>query len=426
MFTTSCKKKDVPPTVPTLSTTAVTEVNTNTNTAKSGGTINGDGGAEITITGVCYSKTAQTPTISNDKIESEVTAGSFIVELTNIDPGSTYYVRAYATNSAGTGYGDVVTFTTGNGAPKANDVAITGITKVLEKLTAGYTYFDFENDPESGSTYQWYRANDAQGSGEVAISGSTTSTYDLLAADEFKYLRVGVVARSSAGTMVGVETKSAFVGPIAAPATTVNFTYDGKSVTYGILVSSGTGRRWLDRNLGAPNTPTAYNDFANYGDLFQWGRLADGHQKVIRGGTEIATGTATTSTLATSDIPGHATFILGSASSPYDWRNPSNSNLWQGVNGVNNPCPTGWRLPTSAEWDAENISSVETGYAQLKITFGGQRSGESGVINSLFSGDYWTSNYGAIYNEIRVFENGFSYLSGSPRSAGKSVRCIKD
>ncbi len=282
MFTTSCKKKDVPPTVPILATTAVTEVNTNTNTAKSGGTINGDGGAEITITGVCYSKTAQTPTISNDKVESDVTTGSFTVELTNIDPGSTYYVRAYATNSAGTGYGDVVTFTTGNGAPKANGVAITGSTKVLEKLTAGYTYFDFENDPESGSTYQWYRANDAQGSGEVSITGSTSSTYNLLAADEFKYIRVGVVAKSSVGTSTGSEVKSAFVGPIAAPATTVTFTYDGQSVTYGIITSSTTGRRWLDRNLGATSTPTAYNDFANYGDLFQWGRFSDGRQKIKR------------------------------------------------------------------------------------------------------------------------------------------------
>ena len=40
----------------------------------------------------------------------------------------------------------------------------------------------------------------------------------------------------------------------------------------------------------------------------------------------------------------------------YDWRSPQNDNLWQGVNGINNPCPSGYRIPTEAELDAERLS----------------------------------------------------------------------
>ncbi len=40
----------------------------------------------------------------------------------------------------------------------------------------------------------------------------------------------------------------------------------------------------------------------------------------------------------------------------YDWRSPQNDNLWQGVNGINNPCPSGYRLPTEAELEAERLS----------------------------------------------------------------------
>jgi formylglycine-generating enzyme required for sulfatase activity len=59
--------------------------------------------------------------------------------------------------------------------------------------------------------------------------------------------------------------------------------------------------------------------------------------------------------------PEHGDFIIN-GSSPYDWRNPQNDNLWQGVSGTNNPCPSGYRLPTEAEWEAErqNWSSNNT------------------------------------------------------------------
>src|SRR5688572_8260071 len=94
------------------------------------------------------------------------------------------------------------------------------------------------------------------------------------------------------------------------------------------FTSPVTGRKWLDRNLGAPNTPSVYDDWTNKGYLFQWGRAADGHQLVIRaattGGTTAVNGTTTIR--SGNDNPGHALFVVTTAD-PFDWRNPSNDSL---------------------------------------------------------------------------------------------------
>jgi uncharacterized protein (TIGR02145 family) len=114
------------------------------------------------------------------------------------------------------------------------------------------------------------------------------------------------------------------------------------SLRYGTVSSAG-GRVWLDRNLGASRVATSMDDAQAYGDLYQWGRGADGHEK---------RNSPTTSTLSNSDTPGHGSFITVS-NYPYDWRSSRNDNLWQGVSGTNNPCPAGFRLPTASEWQTE-------------------------------------------------------------------------
>ena len=95
---------------PILTTTAITGI-TNTSST-SGGNITSDGGASITARGVVWS-TSTNPTITlTTKTSNGTGAGSFSSNLTNLTPKTTYYVRAYATNSAGTGYGNEITFTT--------------------------------------------------------------------------------------------------------------------------------------------------------------------------------------------------------------------------------------------------------------------------------------------------------------------------
>lgn len=100
-------------TIPVVTTTSATAI-TYTQAA-SGGDVSSDGGAAVTKRGVCWS-TNQNPTISNDTTLNGNGTGTFISTLTSLTPATTYYVRAYAINSVGVGYGNQITFTTTNPA----------------------------------------------------------------------------------------------------------------------------------------------------------------------------------------------------------------------------------------------------------------------------------------------------------------------
>ncbi len=94
--------------LPSVATAAVT--NNTGATANSGGNIANDGGAAVIARGICWS-TSQNPTISNNKTTNGTGTGSFTSSMTGLTQGTTYYVRAYATNSVGTGYGNQISFT---------------------------------------------------------------------------------------------------------------------------------------------------------------------------------------------------------------------------------------------------------------------------------------------------------------------------
>jgi len=201
---------------------------------------------------------------------------------------------------------------------------------------------------------------------------------------------------------------------------TVNFTYNGSSVTYGTVVSQA-GKCWMDRNLGASQVATVYNDPLAYGDLFQWGRLDDGHQD---------RSSATTTTLSDTDIPIDGNFIINPVT-PYDWRSTANNALWQGTSGINNPCPSGWRLPTLTEWNNEIAAGSWTdrnsAYASpLKLTIGGYRPYSTGVLKYVGSyGYYWSSTI-STNSRSYYFYNYTGTTSRIYRASGYSVRCIKD
>ena len=92
---------------PTLATTAAVSITRYA--ASAGGTITSNGGSVITASGICWSTTA-TPTISDSKTTDGATAGTFSSSITGLTAGTTYYVRAYATNAIGTGYGAAQSF----------------------------------------------------------------------------------------------------------------------------------------------------------------------------------------------------------------------------------------------------------------------------------------------------------------------------
>jgi uncharacterized protein (TIGR02145 family) len=123
LFSYSCKDDDNSPAptaqVPVLTTAVVSSITTTT--AKSGGNISSAGVSAVTARGVCWS-TAKNPTISNSKTTDGAGIGSFTSNISGLTDNTTYYLRAYATNSAGTGYGNSITFTTTGGSGNVNDI----------------------------------------------------------------------------------------------------------------------------------------------------------------------------------------------------------------------------------------------------------------------------------------------------------------
>lgn len=202
----------------------------------------------------------------------------------------------------------------------------------------------------------------------------------------------------------------------------ITFTYKGSEVTYGTVESQG--ECWMDRNLGALQVATDYDDSLAYGDLFQWGRLDDGHQKRDSG---------TTTTLSSIDDPGHSLFIK-LPDRIYDWRSPQNNNLWQGVSGINNPCPSGWRIPTSREWDTERLNWTSQNYNGAYVSPLRLPSAEDRFYNA--TPPYPGGPYGAYWSST-VDKGGTYFLSfygwnakvrgyDIDRASGLSVRCVKD
>jgi uncharacterized protein (TIGR02145 family) len=176
---------------------------------------------------------------------------------------------------------------------------------------------------------------------------------------------------------------------------------------------------WLDRNLGATQVASAYNDPSSYGDLFQWGRLIDGHQ--------FRTSTITND-LSDSDVPGHGNFIIAE-DDPYDWRNPQNNNLWQHPANINNPCPDGWNVPSLSQWQEATTgwtNRTDAFNSLLKLPAAGWRSESAGNLSNVGSwGNYWTTAVNATGARGVQFDT-FNFNTGTyARASGRSVRCLK-
>jgi uncharacterized protein (TIGR02145 family) len=109
----SCKKDDINPAptvnVPVLTTSSVSKITQVS--ATSGGNIISDGGSSIIVNGVCWSEDTL-PTVSDNTTSDGAGIGIYVSMLTGLRPNTTYYLKAYAVNSDGTGYGETKTFTT--------------------------------------------------------------------------------------------------------------------------------------------------------------------------------------------------------------------------------------------------------------------------------------------------------------------------
>ena len=127
------------PTINTLEASAIT-----ISSAQIGGDIISDGGLDITEKGICYSAVSSIPSVADTKIISSSSENPFTVTLTGLVNGTLYYARAYATNSAGTSYGELKSLTT----LSVPDVLVeTNNCNTLDGISALFTYWQ-------GSGYQ--------------------------------------------------------------------------------------------------------------------------------------------------------------------------------------------------------------------------------------------------------------------------------
>ncbi|MEX1014348.1 MAG: hypothetical protein WDZ80_04275 [Candidatus Paceibacterota bacterium] len=257
--------------------------------------------------------------------------------------------------------------------------------------------------------------------GTTAGSGLGSFTTNLRNLNRNTRYYVRSYAINSVGTVYGEELEFTTLNPIDNTTKVVDVT------------NPITGRTWMDRNLGASRAAVSSTDAQSYGDLYQWGRATDGHQITNRFDGDGKTTSGITTTRSSSDLPLHGNFILVPfQDNTFDWRRPQNDNLWQGVNGINNPCPSGYRLPTEAEWNAERQSWSSNDVAgalasPLKLPLSGFRSNVLDWISSVgSSGRYSSSAVSGANTRDMYLTSTSAFMRTRSRSFGLAVRCIKD
>jgi uncharacterized protein (TIGR02145 family) len=307
--------------------------------------------------------------------------------ISALNCGSANIIGNLYQNTIASGVSASIPYTGGNGGPyAAQSINSTGVAGLTANLSAGY----FANGSGSVSFNI---------SGTPSVAGTATFAVNLGGQSCNLTLSVGAGQVFCAGVTMVVD-----------------------------VTNPTTGKTWMDRNLGASRAATSSTDSLAYGDLYQWGRGNDGHQ--CRNST-------TTDILSITDQAGNANFILA-PNTPYDWRSPQNTNLWQGVNGVNNPCPNGYRIPTDTELNNERLSwvqapinstntSVGAFASPLKLPLAGYRGSSNGTLNNVgIYGNYWSRTISATLSRYLDFGSNYGYMINSNRADGLSVRCIKD
>jgi uncharacterized protein (TIGR02145 family) len=297
--------------------------------------------------------------------------------------------------------------------------------------------------PIGQSSYAWYKDN-------VVIPSATTNTYTPTASGVYKVTVTNgsststsstttlyECGRTADGSMVVVEGSSTLISRDGSKNIGKGVDNRGKlltkPLTYG-TVTTATGRAWLDRNLGATQVATSSTDAAAYGDYYQWGRPPDGHQtKYLTNNNS----TGFTNTRSATAVPSTDLWIQPIDASN-DWLSTPDNTLWTGANPATNPCPAGFRIPTEAEWSAENIANVGATFQTngLKLTLPGMltnfSSGGASYTAKGSYGQYLTQtayttspNGGARYFGVNGSNQAW-FDQNYTKSNGMSVRCIQN
>ena len=309
--------------LPTVTTNAqVTGITPSS--AVSGGNVTSDGGAAVTTKGVCWTSGAGNPTITDSHTTDGSGTGIFTSNLTQLIPNTIYKVRAYATNSVGTAYGDFVTFTT---SPIFLATVTTNTISYITttSATGGGNISDDGGAAVTERGICWSTALNPTTSGDKTTEGTGTGTFtsNLTGLSPSTTYYVRAYALNSAGTSYGTQNSFTTLNSHPDPLTDI----DGNSYN---IVTIGT-QYWMAENLKT----TKYKD-----------------------GTNIP--------LITDSI---AWYQCGNTTPGYCWYKNNEANKitygalynWNTVN-TGNLCPAGWHVPSDTEWTTLENYLISNGY----------------------------------------------------------------
>ncbi|KAB1157953.1 Lcl domain-containing protein [Flavobacterium luteum] len=247
--------------------------------ASSGGTISNDGGASITSRGICWSTTTTSPTIVNTKSINGSGVGAYTSALTSLTPGTTYYVRAYATNNVGTAYGNTIAFNT-IAATIPNGITTNSVSSITQNssicggnintdggatiTSRGVCYSNTNSNPNITNT------KTIDGTGIGAFSSSLTS----LSANKTYYVRA--YATNGVGTAYGTTrtfvTSSATI-PTGISTTSISSISQNTANSGGTITSDGgaaitsRGICWSNTNSNPTISNTKTTDGSSIGSF---------------------------------------------------------------------------------------------------------------------------------------------------------------
>ena len=396
-FHTLAVDSPVPPTPPVVDLPTVVTIEVSGITANSavcGGEVTNDGGTEVTERGICWSTNAN-PTLNDNHVTAGTGTGSFSATMNGLEANTTYHVRAYATNSAGTAYGLDKEFTTlsggGNGVPEG---AINGLFTI--NADGDQVYFSQGSLQYQASTNTWRFAEN-----QWNYVGSQNPDYG-----------------EPGGTVNGSDNNN------------VSSTYSGWIDLFGWGTSG--------YNHGAVCfqpfcTSTSFADYFAYGQYAydlkdQTGKADWGYNRISNGGTENTWRTLTIEELlyifesrnTASGIRyamANVNDVGGVILLPDDW-NTSCYNL----NSINNgQASFNSNTITASQW----VILEQCGAVFLPAA--GRRDGNL-VYNVGTYGYYWTASYYDRYcvSLVYVYDSNLGLLTNSSRGHGQSVRLVQD
>jgi hypothetical protein len=190
------------PVVPVLTTNTITAITGNS--AFGGGKITVTGGADVATRGICFGVN-HNPTLEDSKTTDGEGAGEFESTLSELKGNTKYYVRAYATNSAGTGYGPEVSFTTLVDLPAVTTTAVTEITKTSAVSGGDVTYDGGGNVTARGLVWSMNAEPTIDDNKIDGGAGTGAFVSNLVDLEKFVTYHVRAFATNSAGTAYGED-----------------------------------------------------------------------------------------------------------------------------------------------------------------------------------------------------------------------------